>query len=72
MDNEPAFPRPAFARDCEECPRNDAQPGMSLRDYFAAAALTGFIANPLDYATDDVAKRAYIFADAMLKQREGS
>jgi hypothetical protein len=53
--------------------------GMTLRDYFAAAALQGIIAaqaNPQsnEYA-DDACKRtfprhAYEFADAMLKQRE--
>jgi hypothetical protein len=49
--------------------------GMSLRDYFAAKALQGFIA----YATakgiyvppdDELANASYQLADAMLKARE--
>lgn len=45
--------------------------GMSLRDYFAAAALTGLLAHP-NQSTDvpAFAKAAYHFADAMLKERE--
>ena len=50
--------------------------GMTLRDYFAAKALQGFLADtepcsdlgeglPMAYA-----KEAYIYADAMLKARE--
>lgn len=44
--------------------------GMSLRDYFAAAALTGLLAHP-NQSTDvpAFAKAAYHFADAMLKER---
>jgi|WetSurMetagenome_2_1015567.scaffolds.fasta_scaffold621289_2 hypothetical protein len=45
---------------------------QELRDYFAAAALTGLLANTdhdlmqsSEYASD-----AYIFADAMLKERK--
>jgi len=47
-----------------------------MRDYFAAKALQGFLADPEPF--DDVgeglpmayAKEAYIYADAMLKARE--
>jgi hypothetical protein len=45
--------------------------GLSLRDYFAAAALTGFMANtkrPTTIAIDD-AEWCYTIADAMLKAR---
>lgn len=45
-------------------------PGMSLRDYFAAAALTG-IYNTQGYPNSAVAaKEAYLAADAMLIARE--
>lgn len=52
--------------------------GATLRDYFAAAALTGILANPNTQAAGaawelvgaEVAKVAYIVADAMLKARE--
>ena len=47
--------------------------GMSLRDYFAAAALQGLLAsiqpNQL-WSGDDVAVTCYRTADAMLKARE--
>ena len=45
--------------------------GMTLRDYFAAAALTGIIAKGEDemYPTYR-ASEAYALADAMLKERE--
>jgi hypothetical protein len=44
--------------------------GMTLRDYFAAAALQGLIANGGCPTWDDDAKAAYAAADAMLKARE--
>ena len=43
--------------------------GMTLRDYFAAAALQGNLIEPTA-SNDDVAKWAYSLADAMLKARE--
>jgi hypothetical protein len=54
--------------------------GMALRDYFAAAALQGLLANP--YIAEALAKedkvrfdtwietQSYVYADAMLKARE--
>jgi hypothetical protein len=45
--------------------------GMELRDYFAAAALQGMMADStLDGSAATLAKIAYKFADAMLKERE--
>ena len=42
--------------------------GMTLRDYFAGQALIGI--NALEvYDQKDSAKFAYLFADAMLKER---
>ncbi|MBG5919480.1 hypothetical protein [Providencia stuartii] len=52
-----------------------AQEGMNLRDYLAAKAMNGILANNamIDTATDQtlewVAKSAYKMADAMLKAR---
>lgn len=52
-----------------------AYPGMNLRDYFAAKALTGFAANPSMIDSNDsracawVADCAYAMADAMLAAR---
>jgi hypothetical protein len=46
--------------------------GMSLRDYFAAQALTGMLARPPEEGLSmmDRAITAYDYADAMLKARE--
>jgi hypothetical protein len=43
--------------------------GMTMRDYFAAKAMQGFIP---DGGTNvqEIAQAAYIVADAMLKERE--
>ena len=44
--------------------------GMTLRDYFAAAALTGYLAaSHTDGEPEEFANVAYIIADAMLKAR---
>ena len=46
--------------------------GMSLRDYFAAKALQSLVESGFDDKADfpDVAERAYVYADAMLKARK--
>jgi len=46
--------------------------GLSIRDYFAAAALTGF-ATKNERVTSDLvlAKWSYSIADAMIKARKG-
>lgn len=50
------------------------QPGMTLRDVFAAAALTGITASQAcseaNPTFEDVARKAFAQADAMLVQRE--
>ena len=65
MDNsDPAFP----------IPRYKLHDGMSLRDYFAAKAMQGFMANPNDSMVEEniseMAKTAYQIADQMLKARK--
>ncbi|MRT30800.1 hypothetical protein FYB76_18585 [Herbaspirillum sp. CAH-3] len=48
------------------------QPGMTLRDYFAAQALAGFMANkscPTRFTPEEDAAYFYAIADAMLKER---
>lgn len=76
MDNPQAFPRVGY-----ETPTDGwvyGETGMTLRDYFAAAALTGLLANsfndgvqkPLSHATNlERAEMAYHAADEMLKRR---
>ena len=65
--NPNAFP----TRTEYEDPTNPIYSGMTLRDYFATKAMNGL--NPLAWninECDDLAKRSYKIADAMLKQRE--
>ncbi|HHE8491803.1 TPA: hypothetical protein ACPFP8_001658 [Enterobacter ludwigii] len=58
----------------------DCNQGMTLRDYFAAKALSGWLASYPESCThpivagnaDEVAKHSYMLADAMLRVREGS
>lgn len=55
---------------------NAPDSGMTLRDYFAAAALNAASADELASPTHDgasykgVAVRAYLYADAMLLERD--
>jgi len=69
----PAFPRPASRGNNyatgEEDVVVDPQRGMSLRDYFASAAVSGDIANG-GGLPEEVADYAYRVADAMLARRE--
>ena len=62
----PAFPHPV---DSDE----SYWPGLTLRDYFAAQALQGFITKGFGPADDSskVAGWCYNYADAMLKARDG-
>ena len=54
--------------------------GMTLRDYFAAKALSGWLASYPESCThpivagnaDEVAKHSYMLADAMLRARGAS
>ena len=49
------------------------QDGITMRDYFAAKAMQGFVSDPdwrIDMGPDNTAYAAYKHADAMLKARE--
>lgn len=63
-----------FADDPLATPPVELAKNMALRDYFAAAALTGILsASPAfthKIAHDLAAEEAYTYADAMLKERE--
>lgn len=48
----------------------EPQEGMTLRDYFAAAALQGILANPTEVSSATVVKASYEYADAMLAARK--
>ncbi len=45
--------------------------GMKMRDYFAAKAMQGLLANPdfSELTTEETAKLAYEMADAMVRRR---
>ena len=70
MNNPPAFPTGTGVT-----PYN---PGMTLRDYFAAKAMQGIFASNTEHDHEDshifdaVAEAAYLQADAMLAAREKS
>lgn len=76
--NQPLFNPAAFPIAHDDRPgAYPAEPGMSLRDYFAAKALQGCLANPgCDYtpmtasAQTQAVADAYGLADAILKERD--
>jgi hypothetical protein len=78
-DGGPAFPvlEYEFKASGDLHPSPTMQPGMSLRDYFAAAAVTGVIHGAISagltgddrFTYEAVAARAYATGDQMLKQR---
>jgi hypothetical protein len=48
------------------------EPGMDLRDYFAAQIISGFVSNPAYDEHDNLmAERAYGLADLMMEARNG-
>ena len=60
--NEPAFPHPGSG--------TPHYPGLTMRDYFAAAALQGLLANDAkNGAWGEYATMAYNLADSMVKER---
>lgn len=81
MKKKPENPQ-AFPQSCDQHGYEVAYTsGMTLRDYFAAAALTGIWACPTDLIDNaaggvkiigekKIAKLAYAQADAMLEVRE--
>ncbi|HAU5814423.1 hypothetical protein WE580_13990 [Citrobacter freundii] len=76
--NDGGFAFPMEATDATAW--KDCNQGMTLRDYFAAKALSGWLASYPESCThpivagnaDEVAKHSYMLADAMLRAREAS
>ena len=62
----PAFPSNYLHTDG----RTFHEEGMELRDYFAAKAMQGMLADPNTPEIMDIAGAAYEVADAMLKARD--
>jgi hypothetical protein len=69
---QPAFPALSFIvpsdLEAQGVRRLGVSQGMSLRDYFAAAALTGMLASGEWSGGTEVAEGAYDYADAMLEE----
>lgn len=84
-DGGPAFPLPVEDLQCRSR-FESGYGGMTLRDYFAAKAMQGLLANPggpiqengmsgwnwCNCTVESVADFAWHIADAMLKAREAS
>ena len=73
--NPAAFPSPGVVMSDDR--QQGAYEGMTLRDYFAAAAMQALITGPErkddhyeEEQNEATVVRAYIIADAMLKERE--
>lgn len=69
----PAFPRPFSVDDVDPDISYPAHTGMTLRDYFAAKAMSSYIARPnlpISVTDEQLAFASYDMADAMLKARE--
>ena len=67
-----AFPDPAAERKYADC--EGYEHGMTLRDYFAAKAMQGYLSGHAGEGIvfpswEDVSKDSYDIADAMLKAR---
>jgi hypothetical protein len=70
-DGGPAFPCIYYSDPIGSIgPQLTIKGGMTLRDYFAAAAMQGILADGGGASWDDDAKNAFKAADAMLKARE--
>jgi hypothetical protein len=78
-DGGPAFPTPEILDERRGEVLQYGGPGMSLRDYFAAAALTGMLAHSTRYRPrpgdpvnwhEAISKEAYELADATLEARK--
>jgi len=77
-DGGAAFPvTPIFSEShgwLRPCEIMHSAEGMTLRDYFAAAALQGLAVNAHNFdnmSDKSIAENAYLIADAMIEARKG-
>ena len=70
-DGGPAFPVPNYVSSDGETFSSEPS-GMSLRDYFAAAAMQGMLADGESTPAKILAAASYELADAMIEQRRGT
>jgi hypothetical protein len=70
-DGGPAFPVPGYqTSDGGVILHHEGSPGMALRDYFAARALQGLLANPdFEGTQEGFAIESYRLADLMIAER---
>lgn len=71
MDNPSAFPHQHRASDSKVIEQYSDY-GLSMRDYFASAAMHGFLASgqvPQGELKSEIAAESYAMADAMLEER---
>ncbi|HHJ4500603.1 TPA: hypothetical protein ACQJXC_001947 [Raoultella ornithinolytica] len=66
-----AFPRQQWEYDGQNNVLQYQEEGMTLRDYFAAKAMQSLVSLQDVNHPDAGANQAYVWADAMLKAREG-
>lgn len=71
-ENPPAFPAPNKPQGHQKHWVYEGTPGMTLRDYFAAAALQAIVSKPecRNHEATTIARDAYRLADSMLAERE--
>lgn len=71
MTDTPNDGGPAFPPSIATTPMGDAysENGMSLRDWFAGQALSGYLADPGCHGPDQAAAICYQYADAMIAER---
>ena len=68
--NQPAFPSLHWVAPQGHSANENPQ-GMTLRDYFAAKAMQGFMGSSWNNKTfESISTKAYQIADAMMKARE--
>ena len=71
MNNPPAFPHTVEYKG-SDCGGIVPHGGMTLRDYFAAKAMSGMMVDVEQPVCAYIAKQSYAMADAMLIQRNKS
>ena len=73
IDGEPAFPVPVGEREFWDREENGSPNGITIRDYFATAAMQGFVSSYPNGEGGDaeaIAQDSYTLADAMLTARK--
>ena len=70
INDAPAYPNVYYSEPIGSIgPQLTIKGGMTIRDYFAAAALQGLLASCPWEQVDEVPQKAYEISDAMVKAR---